>query len=122
MEIILTKKEKKVLIYLCSVCLKKRTYLISPSQIAFALSKDFVLSIVEIDEIMSSLSKDDYLDFVVSETKNDYLYCITMKKKGQNFERKISEQKKAFYILVLKTLFLALISFLFGLILKAIFS
>ena len=118
----MSKKEKYVLRYLCSVCVKKRTYLISPHDIAISLSKKFVLSIAEIDEIMANLSTANYIDFVVSESKNDYYYCVTLKKKGLSFEMNLKEQRKTFGLLILRTLFLASISFVFGLILKSIFK
>ena len=116
------RKEKGVLRYLCKVCTKRRTYLISPHEIASSLSKSFVLSIAEIDEIMATLSSEDYIDFVVSESKNDYFYCVTLKKRGQSYETNLKEERKKFGLLILRTLFLAIVSFVFGLILKAIFA
>ena len=118
----MTGKEKNVLIYLSKVCLKRRTYLISPQDIATFLSKKYILSISEIDDIMVELSNQDYLDFVISESKNEYLYCVTLKKKGQNFEAQAKNQRRYFWLLILRTLFLASLSFGFGLLLKAIFS
>jgi len=115
-------KEKSVLLYLSKICLKKRTYLVSPQEIASSMSKKYILSISEIDEIMANLSNEDYLDFVVSESKNEYYYCVTLKKKGQGFEEQIKSQHRTFWLLILRTLFLAIISFVFGLILKAIFT
>ena len=120
--IVLGKKEKSVLRYLCKVCTKKRTYLISPHEIASNLSKKYVLSVAEIDEIMATLSNENYLDFVISESKNDYFYCVTMKKKGLNYEANIKDERRNFLMLILRTLFLAVVSFVFGLILKAIFT
>ena len=116
------RKEKGVLLYLCRVCTKKRTYLISPYEIASSLSKKFVLSVSEIDEIMATLSNENYIDFVISESKNEYYYCVTLKKKGQSFEMDIKQSRRNFLLLVLRTMFLASISFIFGLILKAIFT
>ena len=116
------RKEKDVLLFLCKVCTKKRTYLVSPHQIASYLSKKYVLSIAEIDDIMAVLSRENYIDFVVSESKNDYLYCVTLKKRGQTYESDLKKQKKNFGLLILRTLFLAVISFIFGLVLKAIFT
>ena len=46
------KKEKLILKYLCKVCTGKKTYLISPSDIAKQVCKKYVLSVSEIDEIM----------------------------------------------------------------------
>ena len=96
------RKEKLVMSYLCKVCTGKKTYLISPNQIAEAVSKKCVLSVAEIDEIMASLSLENYLDFVVSDGKNGYLYCITLKKKGQTFLMDSKKQKKTLGMLVLR--------------------
>lgn len=110
------------MLYLCKVCPKKRTCLVSPSDIAAALSKKFVLSIAELDEIMSKLSDENYIDFVVSESKMGYYYCVTLKKKGQSFVSDSKSQRRTFGLLVLRSLFLATVSFIFGLVLKTIFK
>ena len=118
----MSRKTKLVMSYLCKVCPKKRTCLVAPSEIAGALSKKFVLSVSEIDEIMSELSNENYIDFVVSESKMGYYYCVTLKKKGQSYEIDSRRQKKTFGLLVLRSLFLATVSFIFGLVLKMIFK
>ena len=64
----MTKKERLVMRYLCEICPKKRTYLVSPHDIAIALSKRFVLSTSEIDEIMQELSFENYIDFNIDST------------------------------------------------------
>lgn len=118
----MSRKAKLVMAYLCKVCPKKRTCLVSPGEIAAALSKKFVLSIGELDEIMSELSNENYIDFVVSESKMGYYYCVTLKKKGQVYEVESKRQKRTFGLLVLRSLFLATVSFIFGLVLKMIFK
>jgi hypothetical protein len=116
------RKEKLVLKYLCKVCSGKKTYLISPHDIAKELSKVVILSISEIDEIMTSLSMQNYIDFVVSDSKSGYFYCVKLKNKGQTYLSDAKKQKKALLMLVLRSMFLATVSFVFGLILKAIFT
>ena len=118
----LTRKERSVLLYLCKVCPKKRTCLISPSDVSAALSKKFVLSIAELDEIMTVLSDENYIEFVVSESKMGYYYCVTLKKKGQTFVIDSKSRRRNFGLLVLRSLFLATVSFIFGLVLKTIFK
>lgn len=116
------RNEKIVMQYLCKVCSGKKTYLVSPHDIAQAASKKAVLSIAEIDEIMTSLSLENYIDFVVSDSKKGYFYCVSLKKKGQTYIADNLKAKKALGLLVLRSIFLATISFIFGLILKAIFK
>ena len=116
------RNERLVLGYLCQVCSSKKTYLISPHDIAKKVCKKTVLSVGEIDEIMTSLSLQNYLDFVVTDSKDGYFYCVKLKKKGQSYLQDQRDQKRALLMLVLRSMFLASVSFAFGLILKAIFS
>ena len=116
------RKEKLVLIFLCKVCDGKKTHLISPHDIAKAVSKKMILSVSEIDEIMASLSLQNFIDFVVSDNKNGYYYCVKLKKKGQSYLLDSKKQKRTLGLLVLRSMFLATVSFVFGLILKAIFK
>ncbi|MBO5022558.1 MAG: hypothetical protein J6C53_03680 [Clostridia bacterium] len=116
------RKEKYVLIYLCKVCTGKTAHLISPHDIAKEVCKKVVLSVSEIDEIMASLSLQNYIDFVVSDSRNGYYYCVKLKKKGQTYLTDSKKQKKALLLLVLRSMFLASVSFVFGVILKAIFQ
>lgn len=116
------RKEKLVLKYLCKTCSSKKTSLILPHDIAKNICKKMVLSVSEIDEIMASLSLQNYIDFVVSDSKNGYFYCVKLKKKGQTYLADSKRQKKAMLMLVVRSMFLATVSFVFGLILKAIFK
>ena len=68
----LDKKEKLVMLFLCEVCSGKKSYLISANQIAEFVSQKYILSIAELDEIMLSLSKENYIDLVVSDGKRGY--------------------------------------------------
>ena len=118
----MTKKEKMVMSYLCARCQKKQTYLISPQEILQALSKKYVLSIEEIEEIMVQLSNDNFIDFVVSDSKNGYFFCVTLKKCGKTYLADTKKNRRAFGLLVLRSMFLATVSFVFGIILRAIFK
>ncbi len=117
-----TRKEKLVMTYLCKVCSGKKTQLVSPNEIAEALCNKAVLSVAEIDEILASLSNDNYLDFVVSDSKNGYYYCVNLKRKGISYITDAKKSRKALGLLILRSMFLATVSFVFGIILKAIFK
>ncbi len=118
----MTRKERMVMSYLCNRCQQKRTYLISPQEITQALSKRFVLSVEEIDEIMVTLANENFIDFVVSESKKGYYYCVNLKKSGQTYNADTKKNRRTFGLLVLRSIFLATVSFVFGVILKAIFK
>lgn len=118
----LDKKEKAVMLYLCEVCTPKRSYLISANKIAEELSKKFLLSIAEIDEIMTSLDKDNYIDVVITGGKKGYFYCVMLKNKGVMFKKDLQKQKKELGMLVVRTLCITVLSFVVGLILRTIFA
>ena len=118
----LDKKEKTVMTYLSEVCLAKRSYLISAEQIAEHVSKKFILSIAEIDDILISLNKDNYLDFVISDSKHGYYYVITLKNKGLTFKKDEKKKKKELLMLFLRTLGITILSFVLGILLRIIFN
>ena len=118
----LDKKEKLVMEFLSKVCTSKRSYLISAAQIAEYVSKKYVLSVAELDDIMISLSKDNYLDFVVSDGKRGYFYCLNLKNKGLTYQRDVKKHKKEVALLLLRTLGITILSFVLGILLKAIFG
>lgn len=118
----LEKKEKMVMLFLCEICSGKRSYLISADQIAEYLSRKYVLSIAELDEIMLMLSKDNYIDLVFSDGKKGYFYCISLKNKGLTFKKDLIKHRKELVMLVLRTLGITILSFIVGLILRAIFN
>lgn len=118
----LDKKEKLVMLYLSSVCLDKKTYLVSTSSLAEFVSKKYVISIAELNDIMISLCKDNYLDFVVSDSKKGYYYCINLKNKGLTFKKDQKKEKQALVWLVVRSALLTVLSFVLGLLLKAIFK
>ena len=108
--------------YLCKKCQKNKTYLISPQDITMALSKRYVLSIEEIDEIMVNLSNNNLIDFVVSDGKNGYFYCVNLKKAGQTYLSDLKRNRRTLGMLVIRSCFLATVSFAFGVLLRAIFK
>lgn len=118
----LDSKEKLVMNYLSKICLQKKTYLISTTDIAEYVSKKYIISIQELDDIMISLCKDNYLDFVVSESKKGYYYCISLKNKGLTFLKDQKKERQAIVNMIVRTIFLTLLSFVFGLLLRTIFK
>ena len=118
----LDKKEKMVMAYLCKVCPQKQSCLISAQQIAEYMCRKYLISISELDDIMISLSKDNYIEFVSSDNKKGYYYCIKLKSKGQTFLKDRAKQKKELFFTLFKTVCLAGVSFVIGVLLKAIFG
>lgn len=118
----LDKKEKMVMLFLSEICSGKKSYLISVDQIAEYISKKYILSISELDEIMLVLNKENYIDLVFSDGKRGYFYCISLKNKGLTFKKDLIKQKRETVMLLFRTLGITILSFIVGLILKAIFN
>lgn len=103
-------------------CKGKKSCLISPEDIISFLLPQYELSSSEVAEIIDGLILDDYISVINSDKRGKLIYCISLRQKGEAFQReKVGKKKTAMWLLV-RTLILALISFAFGLVLKAIFS
>lgn len=118
----LSKKEKCVMTYLYDVCNGKGTELISPSQIMEAVMNKYEMNEIEIDQIINALALDEYIDVVNSDNKGKLVYCITLKAKGEAYLRETNNHKKTAAWLITRTIALAILSFIVGIILKAIFT
>ena len=68
----LDKKEKFIILYLLEICPQRRSYLILAENIAEFVSRKFLITTSELDDIMISLAKDNYIEFVASDSKNGY--------------------------------------------------
>ena len=118
----LDKKEKFVILYLVEICPQKRSYLILAEELAEFVSKKYLITTNELEDIMISLSKDNYIDFVATDSKNGYYYCVTLKSKAITYKKDLKKQKQEFWWLLAKTVGLGVVSFVIGVLLKTIFK
>ena len=118
----LDKKEKFVVLYLVEVCPQKRPYLILAEKIAEFVSRKYIITTSELDDIMVMLQKENYIEFVVSESKCGSYYCITLKGKAITLKKDIKRQKQQLWLEVFRTFIFAVFSFSVGILLKMIFS
>ena len=118
----LDKKDKLVMGYIFEKCEGGGSKLISMKQLLeFLQRKKFVITTNEIEEIMISLSKEGFIDFVESESKKGEVYCVSLKGKGKLFKKDLQKEKRYASWVILRTALLTIFSFLLGLLLKAIF-
>ena len=117
----LDKKETFVILYLAEICQEHRSYLILAEDIARFVSKKYLITTSELDDIMTMLAKENYIDFVVSDSKKGYYYCVTIKGKARTLKKDIKRRRKEFLLAIGRTLMFAVLSFVVGLILKKIF-
>ena len=118
----LSKKENSVMNFIYSKCENGESVLISPNDIATACLDKYDLTNVEIEQILNGLMLDNYIDVVNSDKKGKLVYCITLKQKGISYKRDIEQKKKTSIMLITRTVLLAVLSFIVGVILRAIFS
>lgn len=108
--------------HLFETCQSGKSQLVSAQEIVDVLNKrKFVVSLSELDEIMISLSKEGLIDCVSSESKNGVVFCVTLKGKGLLFKKDIQKERKLASWVVVRTALLAILSFVIGLLLRAIF-
>lgn len=118
----LDKREKQVLLFLISKCKAKQVNLIYAEDIIKAVGKTFMISLNTLQDIMLSLSRNNYLEYVCTTSKRGEGFCVSLKEKSQTYFIDAQKKKKQAWLLVLRTCALAVLSFAVGLILKGIFS
>ena len=118
----MTKKEIKVMDYIFDKCKKKESVLISVEELICLFPENVSMEKVEIDEIVSNLVLDHYITMILSDKKGKPIYCISLDKKGESWERDKLNKKRDTVKLITRTVLLAILSFAVGLLLKAIFS
>ena len=118
----MTKKEKIVMDYIFNKCKNKESVLVSCDEIVNLFPDSDGMQKTEIDEIISNLVLDHYITMIMSDKKGKPIYCISLDKKGESWERDRENKKKENIKLITRTVLLAILSFAVGLLLKAIFS
>lgn len=119
----LDKKEKIIMGYIFDNCEKGKSRLFTAQEfVDFISTKKHILSLSELDEIIIVLSKENMIDFVQSESKKGVMYCISLKNKGYVFKKYLQKEKRYASWVLLRTALLAVLSFMIGVVLRAIFG
>ena len=118
----LSKKEKIVMYYILKQSGGKSTCLLTPLDIEHALEPKYSTNNREVQAILEGLSQEDYINLVNSDKNGELIYCITILPKGKSFSREQTNIKKNWSVAIFRTILLAILSFVVGLILKAIFT
>ena len=116
----LNKTESKVMGLLFNQCKDKNGVLISPTDI-IRIVNIADLNKNKLDKIINDLASDGYIDLVYSERHGENIYCITLTEKGRSISREKMVRRRYILFRIGLTCGLAVVSFLIGLLLKAIF-
>lgn len=120
----MTKKEKIIMDYIFDKASGKESVLIAVDEmLAFLVGvSSSNITQHELDEILQNLSLDGYVNVIMSDRKGKPIYCVNLEKKGESWVRDKESRKRTTMMLVVRTVLLAVLSFVVGLVLKAIFS
>lgn len=117
----LKRKYEQVLKVLNDNAYKGESCIISPSTIVAFVGNEKVVNDKNVEEILTFLCSSDYLDMVLSDKKGEKFYCITLLKKGKNYRQEKSQEIKNIRSRIVLAVVCALVSFIVGKILLAIF-
>lgn len=118
----LTKNEDKIMGAIYAACAGKTSCLLSPDDILSMAGVRGAVSYGALDKILEALEYDDYFELILSDRRGEKVYCISLKEKGLSYRRQKVQQKRNLGYRLAVTVALALVSFLVGLILRAIFT
>ena len=117
----LSSKEKELMRFILKASAGKDTCLLAPLDIIHGLQPKYDLSNAELHGLLDGLAQENYIGLVNSDKNGELIYCINICSKGKSFTREEHNIKKSWTTAVVRTVLLAILSFVVGLILKAIF-
>ena len=100
----------------------KDTCLLLPLDVEHALAPKYSINQIEVQALLEGLVQENYINLVNSDKNGELVYCISILPKGKSFHRDQHNIKKSWMVAVVRTVALAVLSFVVGIILKAIFS
>lgn len=115
----LTAKERRVLGVFIEECSGKTSALITPADLAKKAGGEISVSAAE--KIAEALAEDGYFDLVYSDRHGETVYCVSLTLKGRAYKRSVKIERRKLVFRVGVSVALAVMSFVIGLILKAIF-
>ena len=87
----LNRIEAKIMDYLFEKCRGKKTVLMTPKEILHSLLPKHELTAKQLDGHMKNLALDGYIDVYNSDNKGQLVYVVTLKIKGEAYERERAE-------------------------------
>jgi predicted transcriptional regulator len=116
----LNRVENKVMATIFSACNNKTSLLITPIDL-IKMTGEKSVSLSTMERIVKDLHSDGYFDLIYSDRHGETVYCISLTEKGKGFIRNKKVLRRNLIYRVSLTVALAFLSFIIGIILKAIF-
>ncbi|MGN0960927.1 MAG: hypothetical protein ACI4PF_01860 [Christensenellales bacterium] len=117
----LSRKEKMIMQYILKESGNRDTCLLLPIDVEHAVAPRYTINQIEVQALLEGLVQENYINLVNSDKNGELIYCISILPKGKSFHREQKNIKKSWLSAILRTVLLAILSFVVGLILKAIF-
>ena len=118
----LSKCESEVMSAVYDLCDGTESCLVSHLDIMSVLPAKRHYSLDELEEILFNLKNDGYFDLILSERKGEKMYVINLKESASAFKRQKNQRTRDIGFKIFLAFIGAVATFVFGLILKAIFG
>lgn len=107
--------------YILKESANRDTCLLLPIDFEHALAPKYSVGHTEIQALLEGLVQENYINLVNSDKNGELIYCISILPKGKSFHREQKNVKRGWWNTIIRTILLAILSFVIGVILKAIF-
>ena len=105
-----------------SLCDGTEGCLVSPYEILSLLPSRHKITPDVLDDILNALKCDGYFDLIESERKGEKMYVINLKENGFAYKRCAKQRQRDIMYKIMLAFIGAVTTFIFGLLLKAIFG
>lgn len=118
----LSKNENEVMSAVYCLCDGTDGCLVSPLDILSVLPAKHKYNTEKLENILYDLMRDGYFDLITSERKGEKMYVISLKENGFAFKRNAKQRQRDVMFRIVLAFIGAGATFIFGVILKAIFG
>lgn len=117
----LNRAESEVMQAVFELCDGTDGCMVSPLDVLSVLPAKKNYTLEKVESILYALHYDGYFDLILSYRKGEKTYVITLKENGFAFKRTVKQKQRDIYFRIFLALVGAVATFVFGLILNAIF-
>lgn len=118
----LGRRESEIMTAVYELCDGTESCLVSPAEILAILPQNRKIGYERLEEVLYDLKSDGYFDLITSERKGERMYVINLTDSGASFPRERLQRRRDIMFKIVLALIGATATFVFGLILKAIFG
>jgi len=110
----LSRVERKIMDLFYEKCSAKKTALLSPSEIQEYLAPQHELTFKQIEIAVKNLKVDGYIDVYNSDNKGTLNYVVSLKSRGEGYQREKEDTRARMVRSVGWKVFLSIVGFVVG--------